>query len=74
MNGVKEIRGQGLMIGIELDRPCGDLVKLALAQGLLINVTADSVISLLPPLVMTDTEAQQLLDMLCPLIKEFLQT
>jgi len=74
VNGVKEIRGQGLMIGIELDKPCGDLVKLALAKGLLINVTADNVIRLLPPLVMTQEEAQQLLDILCPLIKEFSQT
>jgi acetylornithine aminotransferase len=71
--GVREIRGQGMMIGIELDKPCGDLVKQALAQGLLINVTADNVIRLLPPLVMTQGEAQQLLDILCPLIKEFLQ-
>jgi len=74
VSGVKEIRGQGLMIGIELDKPCGDLVKQALAKGLLINVTADNVIRLLPPLVMTQSEAQQLLDILCPLIKEFLQT
>jgi acetylornithine/N-succinyldiaminopimelate aminotransferase len=74
VKGVKEIRGQGLMIGIELDKPCGDLVKLALARGLLINVTADSVIRLLPPLVMNRDQAQQLLDILCPLIKEFLQT
>jgi len=74
LNGVREIRGQGLMIGIELDKPCGDLVKLALAQGLLINVTADSVIRLLPPLVMSRDEAQQLLGILCPLIKEFLQS
>ena len=74
VHGVKEVRGQGLMIGIELDRPCGDLVKLALAQGLLINVTADSVIRLLPPLIMMQNEAQQLLDILCPLIKEFLQS
>ncbi|MEO7623204.1 MAG: acetylornithine transaminase [Gallionella sp.] len=73
VNGVKEVRGQGLMIGIELDRPCGELVKLALAQGLLINVTAESVIRLLPPLIMTQAEAQQLLDILCPLITEFLQ-
>ncbi len=72
--GLKEIRGQGLMIGIELDRPCGDLVKLALAKGLLINVTADSVIRLLPPLVMSQEEAQSLIDGLCPLIKEFLQS
>jgi acetylornithine/N-succinyldiaminopimelate aminotransferase len=58
---------------VELDRPCGDLVKLALAKGLLINVTADSVIRLLPPLIMTQDEAQQLLDILCPLIIDFLQ-
>jgi len=74
VNGVKEIRGQGLMLGIELDKPCGDLVKLALAQGLLTNVTADNVIRLLPALVMSQDEAQQLLDILCPLIKEFLQS
>ncbi|HTN95051.1 MAG TPA: acetylornithine transaminase [Gallionella sp.] len=74
VSGIKEIRGQGLMIGIELDKPCGDLVKSALAKGLLINVTADNVIRLLPPLIMTQEEAQQLLDILCPLIKEFLQT
>ena len=74
VNGVKEMRGQGLMIGIELDRPCGDLVKLALAQGLLINVTADSVIRLLPPLIMSQEEAQLLINGLCPLIKEFLQS
>ncbi len=72
VSGVREIRGQGLMLGIELDKPCGDLVKLALAKGLLINVTADNVIRLLPPLVMTQGEAQQLLDILCPLIKEFM--
>jgi acetylornithine/N-succinyldiaminopimelate aminotransferase len=74
VNGLQEIRGQGLMIGVELDRPCGDLVKQALAKGLLINVTADSVIRLLPPLILSQDEAQQLLDILCPLIKEFLQT
>jgi acetylornithine aminotransferase len=74
VNGVKEIRGQGLMIGIELDRPCGDLVKLSLAKGLLINVTADSVIRLLPPMIMSKHEAQQLLDILCPLIQDFLQS
>jgi acetylornithine aminotransferase len=74
VSGIKEIRGQGLMLGIELDRPCGDLVKLALARGLLTNVTADNVIRLLPPLVMSQDEAQQLLDILCPLIKEFLQS
>jgi len=70
--GVVQVRGIGMMIGVELDRPCGDLVKLALAQGLIINVTADSVIRLIPPLVMNRDEAQQLVDMLAPLIKDFL--
>lgn len=70
--GVVDIRGQGLIIGIELDRPCGDLVNQALAQGLLINVTAENVIRLLPPLVLTSSEALQLLDKLCPLIVNFL--
>ena len=72
--GIKAIRGQGLMIGVELDKPCGDLVKLALSKGLLINVTADSVIRLLPPLILSQAEAQQLIDILSPLIKEFLQS
>jgi len=70
--GVTAVRGQGLMIGIELDKPCGDLVVQALAQGLLINVTAENVIRLLPPLVFTQTEAQHLLDALCPLVIDFL--
>jgi acetylornithine aminotransferase len=74
ISGVVEIRGQGLMIGIELSKPCGELVKLALEQGLLINVTADSVIRLLPPLIMSEAEAQQLVDGLCPLIKAFLKS
>ena len=70
--GVVSIRGQGLMIGIELAKPCGDLVPRALAHGLLINVTADNVIRLLPPLVFTQAEAQHLLDVLCPLVIDFL--
>ena len=70
--GVSAIRGQGLMLGIELNKPCADLVPRALQQGLLINVTADNVIRLLPSLIYTQTEAQQLLDMLCPLVNEFL--
>src|SRR3989338_253566 len=74
VNGIKEIRGQGLMLGIELDRPCSDLVKLALARGLLTNVTADNVIPLLPLLVMSRDEAQQMQDILCPLVKDFLQS
>ncbi|MDR0480912.1 MAG: aspartate aminotransferase family protein [Gallionellaceae bacterium] len=70
--GVTTVRGQGLMIGIELGKPCGELVKLALAQGLLINVTAENVIRLLPPLIFTQAHAQQLLDTLCPLVTDFL--
>lgn len=74
VNGFKEIRGQGLMIGIELDKPCGDLVKQSLAKGLLINVTADTVVRLLPPLILSQAEAQQMIDILSPLIKDFLQS
>ena len=70
--GVVEIRGQGLMLGIALASPCGVLVGRALEQGLLINVTADSVIRLLPSLIFSQADAQQLLDMLCPLISDFL--
>ncbi len=70
--GVTEIRGKGLMIGIELDRPCGDLVKTALEAGLLINVTADNVIRLVPPLVMSRAEADQLVGELAPMIRSFL--
>jgi acetylornithine aminotransferase len=70
--GVEEIRGQGLLIGIELDRPCGDLVSLALDEGLLINVTADRVIRLLPPLIITDEQADLLTEKLSGLLKNFL--
>jgi acetylornithine aminotransferase len=70
--GVKEIRGKGLMVGIDLERPCGELVRTALARGLLINVTADSVVRLLPPLVMRADEAVQLIDGVASLIREFL--
>lgn len=71
--GVVDIRGDGLMIGIELDRPCGELVTKALDAGLLINVTVDKVIRLLPPLVLSDAEAKQLVDMLAPLVRRFLE-
>lgn len=71
ISGVVAVRGFGLMIGIELSRPCADLVKLALAQGLLINVTADKVIRLLPPLIWQQEHSEQLLDILCPLIAAF---
>jgi acetylornithine/N-succinyldiaminopimelate aminotransferase len=70
--GMVKIRNAGLMIGIELDRPCAELVKQALEVKLLINVTADQVVRLLPPLVMNQDEAQQLVNALVPLIKQFL--
>jgi acetylornithine aminotransferase len=70
--GVREVRGHGLMIGVELDRPCGDLVGQALEAGLLINVTMDKVIRLLPPLVMSEQEARQALSILVPLVRSFL--
>jgi acetylornithine aminotransferase len=70
--GVKEIRGMGLMIGVELDRPCGDLVRRALAAGLVTNVTADKVVRLLPPLILKEEEARLIVSILAPLIKAFL--
>lgn len=70
--GVREIRGQGLMIGIELDRPCGELVGQAREAGLLINVTADSVIRLLPALTMSEAQAHQMVALLIPVVRQFL--
>ena len=70
--GVTDIRGHGLMIGVELDRPCAELVGKALAAGLLINVTADKVIRLLPPLTFSEAEARELVERVVPLIKDFL--
>jgi acetylornithine/N-succinyldiaminopimelate aminotransferase len=70
--GVVAVRNAGLMIGVELDRPCGDLVKRALAERVLINVTADKVIRLLPPLVINQAEAEQLVAVLAKIIKQFL--
>ncbi|MBN9463646.1 MAG: aminotransferase class III-fold pyridoxal phosphate-dependent enzyme, partial [Burkholderiales bacterium] len=67
-----ELRGQGLMIGIELDRPCGAIVQQALAAGLVVNVTADRVIRLLPPLIFTDAHADLLVGTLAPIIRSFL--
>lgn len=72
--GVKDIRGMGLMLGIELSVPCADLVKQALEQGLLINVTAESVIRLLPPLVINQEEADLIVDKVCKLIRGFLSS
>lgn len=69
--GIVQIRGDGLMLGVEMDRSCGELVKRGLAQGLLINVTSDKVIRLLPPLIMNEREAQQLVAGVVNLIQEF---
>ncbi len=69
--GVVEIRGRGLMIGIELDRPCGELVNAALGEGLLINVTAERVIRLLPPLILEADEADLIVTGLSRLLHEF---
>jgi acetylornithine aminotransferase len=66
-----DIRGKGLMIGIELERPCGELVKQALAQDLLINVTAERVIRLLPPLILSDQEADRIVDTVAELVAAF---
>jgi acetylornithine aminotransferase len=72
VKGVVEIRGHGLMIGLELDRPCGALVGKALEAGLLINVTAECVIRFLPPLIFSERDARELVERCAPLIKEFL--
>ncbi len=70
--GVVDIRGSGLMIGVELDRPCAALVGLALEAGLLLNVTDDKVVRLLPPLILSDGEAEQLVALLTRLLQQFL--
>jgi acetylornithine aminotransferase len=70
--GIQEIRGKGLMVGIDLDRPCGELVQAGLQRGLLINVTADTVVRLLPPLILRAAEAAQLIDGVADVIREFL--
>jgi len=72
LSGVVSIRGEGLMIGVELDRPCAALVTQALEAGLLINVTAERVVRLLPPLTFTEADAAALVDGLVPLIRRFL--
>lgn len=69
-NAVKAVRGKGLMMGIELDEPCGDLVGRAKDKGLLINVTSLNTIRLLPPLTISDEEADQIVDIVCTIIEE----
>jgi acetylornithine aminotransferase len=72
LDGVTDIRGRGLMIGIELDRPCTELVGKALAEGLLINVASERVVRLLPPLVLTEHQASMIVEQVSNLIREFL--
>ena len=73
LDEVIAIRGKGLMLGIELDRPCAELVQRALQQKLLINVTADSVVRLLPPLILTDAQAGDIVTGVCDLIETFVE-
>ncbi len=70
--GVKEIRGEGLMIGVELDRPCGVILTRAMEAGLLLSVTADTVVRLLPPLIFTTEQADDLVAILAPIVRQFL--
>jgi acetylornithine aminotransferase len=72
LKGVVEIRGQGLMIGIELAKNCGVLTQRAAEAGLLISVTADTVVRLLPALIMTENQADDVVAILAPMVKEFL--
>jgi acetylornithine aminotransferase len=74
VSGVTQIRGRGLMIGIELDRNCSELVGKALDRGLIINVTADNVVRLVPPLCFSVEHADLLSSILVPMIREFLET
>ena len=72
MAGVNEVRGQGLIIGVELDRPCGALIDRAADAGLLLSVTAERVIRLVPPLILTTAEADEIVALLKPLVQAFL--
>lgn len=71
LDGVKEIRGLGLMIGIQLDKPCGELVQAGLDAGILINVTAGDVVRLLPPLIISDEQASEIVEKVSNLIHNF---
>ncbi len=72
VEGFVEVRGQGLMIGLELDRPCASIVSMALEAGLVLNVTADRVVRLLPPLIFRTEHADRLVETLVPLVRRFL--
>ncbi|MHB8415707.1 MAG: aminotransferase class III-fold pyridoxal phosphate-dependent enzyme, partial [Acidiferrobacteraceae bacterium] len=70
---VKSVRGRGLMIGIDLDRPCKALMEIALEHGLLINVTAEHTVRLLPPLILTNEEADEIVERLIVSVADFLK-
>ncbi|MDP4302919.1 aspartate aminotransferase family protein [Leptothrix discophora] len=72
LSGVVEVRGAGLMIGIELDRPCGEILNRAVEAGLLLSVTADRVVRLVPPLILTEVEADEIVAKLAPVVRTFL--
>ena len=72
VKGVKEVRGEGLMIGVELERPCGVILTRAMEAGLLLSVTADTVVRLLPPLIFTTEQADDLVAILAPIVRQFL--
>jgi len=74
LEGFKEVRGKGLMIGIELNRPCSVIMQKALEAGLLLSVTADSVIRLVPALIITRQECDEIVARLTPVVQEFLAT
>jgi acetylornithine aminotransferase len=71
--GVVEVRGMGLMIGVELDRPCGEIVGMALEAGLVVNVTSETVIRILPALVIGEAEGRDVVERLVPLVRAFLR-
>ena len=72
IDGVREVRGQGLIIGVELDRPCGALINQAAEAGLLLSVTSDNVIRLVPALILTRAEADEIVTLLTPVVRAFL--
>jgi acetylornithine/N-succinyldiaminopimelate aminotransferase len=70
--GVTEIRGMGMMIGVEFDEPCGELVRAALEAGLVINVTVDKVVRIMPPLVMSEAEGIEVVNRFVGVARAFL--
>ena len=71
VNSVREVRGKGLMVGVEMAHPCGELVATALERGMLINVTAEQVLRLLPPIVISEQEVDELVDGVCKLVRDW---